>query len=114
MIEPRLVTAVAVSALGRIAAQRDAFVTVIRKGDEIAGALLLHVVERGRDLALLERVYDLDGHPHWQEISLQANDKSAHIGDYLARRRTRDPDLWIVELDIPFPERLADIIGTVD
>ena len=76
------------------------FATVIRKGDADRGSLLLFVSSRGRHVACLERVLDLDGSYRWRPAGPGELASSAEIADFLARRARFDEDLWAIELDI--------------
>jgi len=77
----------------------------MKRGDEERGSLLLFVTSRGRHLACLERVLNLDGTYRWQRSGPAESASSAEIADFLAKRTRFDEDLWAVELDIADPER---------
>jgi hypothetical protein len=109
--EPRLATHMVVSALVRqLSANGDA-ATVLRKGDPIAGTLLLVTRCRGRNPAVFEPISALDGSRKWQPIFDQDIDSEQEIDDYLERRLARDPDIWVLELDVAFAERLTGLLG---
>jgi len=80
---------------------------VLAKGDEVAGAILLVCIERGEFRSLLERMPTLDSGLQWQRVGPGADAEAAEIDAYLARRRARDPDLWLIELDVAQAERFA-------
>ena len=92
------------SILRRVAAAGD-FATVMKKGDPDRGSLLIFVGSRGRHLAILERVLDMDGEYRWQATSSADSASSAGIADFIARRARFDDDLWAIELDIADAER---------
>jgi hypothetical protein len=77
----------------------------MKKGDPERGSLLLFVSSRGRHVACLERVLNLDGSYRWQAVGPADSAGSAEIADFLARRERFDEDLWAIELDIAAPER---------
>jgi hypothetical protein len=81
------------------------FATVIRRGDDERGSLLLLVSSRGRHMACLERVLKLDGSYGWQRAGPPESASSAEIADFLAKRTRFDEDIWAIELDIVDPER---------
>jgi len=81
------------------------FATVIRRGDEERGSLLLFVTSCGRHLACLERVLNLDGTYQWQRSGPAESASSTEIADFLSKRTHFDEDCWAVELDIADPER---------
>ena len=78
---------------------------MIRKGDEERGSLLLLVTSRGRHVACLERILDLDGKYRWQSAGPGDSASSADVAAFVERRARFDEDLWAVELDIAEPER---------
>ena len=88
----------------RAAAEGD-FATVMRKGDEERGALLLLVSQRGRHVAALERILDLDGTYRWSRVGPTDAKGSLEIADFLARRARFDEDFWAIEVDIADAER---------
>jgi hypothetical protein len=81
------------------------FATVIRRGDDERGSLLLLVSSRGHHIACLERVLKLDGSYGWQPAGPSESASSADIADFLAKRTRFDEDIWAIELDIAHPER---------
>jgi hypothetical protein len=102
-MEPRLAASVEASALMRRVAENGGFATIIAMGDVERGALLLIVTERGRQVALLERMLDAQGAYEWQRTG-PVSDTSTST-DWLQKRRRNDPDLWLIELDVPDAER---------
>ena len=97
----RLPTGVVVSALLRRVNDAGGFGTVLARGDAQAGAVLVVAVEAGES-RLLERGVGPDGRPGLID-STPADD----LTGYWRRRRQRDPDLWVIELDIPDSPRFA-------
>jgi hypothetical protein len=84
----------------------------MKKGDPDRGSLLLFVSSRGRHVACLERVLNLDGSYHWKAVGPADSASSSEIADFLARRERFDDDLWAIELDIAEPERfIAETTG---
>jgi hypothetical protein len=67
--------------------------------------LLLFVSSRGRHVASLERVLNLDGGYSWERSGPGESASSTDIADFLARRARFDGDLWAIELDIADAER---------
>ena len=111
MIEPRLSAEMTVKSLFRIVEQQDGFAMVIHKGDQISGSILIQCIENGENPRLLERMPSLEGTAHWQQIWPQDAEKQDNLPEYIERRRKFDPDLWLIELDIPDAERLVAQIG---
>jgi hypothetical protein len=77
----------------------------MRKGDEERGTLLLLVSERGRHVAALERILNLDGTYRWDRVGPADSASSLEITDFLARRARFDEDFWAIEVDIADAER---------
>ena len=90
--------------LRRVAAE-GGFATILRKGDQERGSLLLFVTSRGTHLACLERVLDVRQGYRWQRVGPGESASSAETRDFLAKHARFDEDLWAIELDIAEPER---------
>ena len=97
-----------VSALIRRVGAEGGNATVLTKGDATAGAILLICMERGMVLSVRERVLDAQGAYAWTVVGPAEPDA---LAAYLDRRRNRDSDLWLVELDIANAERFAAETG---
>ena len=97
-----------VSALIRRVGNEGGNATVLAKGDATAGAILLICMEKGVVQSVRERVLDASGLYVWTAVGPAEPDA---LSDYLNRRRQRDTDLWLVELDIPNAERFAAETG---
>lgn len=106
MIEPRLSAEMVVQSLLRKTNQNGGFGMVLQKGDRISGAILIICLEKGKDPRLLEKMPSLDGPSNWQVIWPQPVEKQQDLDEYLKRRSNFDPDLWLIELDIPDAEQL--------
>lgn len=104
---PRLTSAMLVSALVRRVGNSGGAAVIAAKGDATAGAILLICIEKGRLTAFRERILKGDGSYGWEVVGPSPDSEFADADSWLARRRQRDPDLWIVELDIPNAERFA-------
>jgi hypothetical protein len=100
-----LPTHVEVASILRRAAVSGDFATVVRKGDQERGSLLLVVSSRGRHIALLERVLGARGDYGWERVGPPESASSAEISDFLDKRARFDEDFWAIELDIADPER---------
>src|ERR1700744_3863141 len=104
---PRLAASILVQALLRRIAAGGGRGTVIAKGDQTAGAILVTLCERGETRQLVERALNREGDYGWVQTGPKLPEEAAMLNDYLERRRRADPDLWIVELDIGGGERFA-------
>jgi len=102
----RLPTHIVVGALLRRINDAGGIAMVRAKGDPQGGAILLLIEDRAGPTRVLERSFDFDGAAVLTEST--PNDGAE---EYWRRRRARDPDLWVVELDVPEAERFA--AGTI-
>ena len=85
---------------------------VVQRGDDDRGAILLIVNERGRPVALLERLLTGDGDYRWQRTEPAGGAEAQGFSEYVDRRRRNDPDLWLIELDIvPAQRFIAETIA---
>ena len=104
----RLTSAMLVSALIRRVSAEGGNAAVLAKGDATAGAILLICVEKGVVKSVRERILDMTGAYVWAAVGPAEPDA---LNDYLDRRRARDADLWLVELDVANAERFAADLG---
>lgn len=105
-MSPRLATGVVVSALIRRVDAEGGAAVVLARGDRDAGGILIVARERGANPRLFERGLGPDGRTELLRTGPDSPDE-ADLAQYLERRRARDPDLWIIELDIAAAERFA-------
>lgn len=113
-MEARIAASVLASALIRKAEGEGGFGAVLAKGDATAGSILVILLERGGNPRLLERLLQPDGRYAWQEGGNQHIENSREVPEFIARRRRFDPDLWVIELDIPSAERFAAEMNALD
>lgn len=76
------------------------FATVLAKGDDTSGTILVQCSYRGEPGPLLERRFSPDGTYIWEAVGPSDAKDGESGANYRDRRRNADPDLWIVELDI--------------
>ena len=91
--------------LVRRAEAEGGFGTVIKRGDSERGALVLLVSQRGRHRACLERALGPNGAYRWQLVGPAAEAEPAELAEWSQKRVRFDEDLWLIELDVPDPER---------
>jgi len=101
----RLPAHLEVASLLRRAESRGGFGTVLAKGERDAGAILILTIERGRNACLWERMPSLDGSRKFTTTKSQTLENESEFSEYIGRRIARDPDSWVIELDIVDPER---------
>jgi hypothetical protein len=81
--------------------------TVLVRGDDQAGAILVITLDKGANPRAWECGIGPSGAVGLIRVGPQVADNEAEIHDYWRRRRARDPDLWVIELDIAQAERFA-------
>ncbi len=101
MTSPRLASAVKVSALLRRVGAAGGFGTVLARGDATAGSIAVVVREEGIERLLAPMMAHSGGYD-WIEVAA-----AAAIPAWVERARQRDPDLWVIELDIPDAARFV-------
>ena len=85
---------------------------VLSKGDPDAGALLLVLTTRGVVQKVLERVSSATEGFTWNIVNNGNLADSRTVAQLIDRKKRFDPDLWVVELDIPDVEQfIADSLG---
>ena len=105
-MNPRLASHLLVSGIMRRVQGEGGNAAVLVKGDPTAGAILLICCERGVPECVLERLLASDGNYRWTRTGPLPNE-SAAVNQYAEKRRRADPDLWVVELDVPGVQRFA-------
>lgn len=103
---PRLASTIKVSALLRRVQAEGGFGAVLARGDAVAGSIAIVTRDRG-ETALLVPALGPDGGYEWRAIAADTAIPAA-----IERQRRYDPDLWVVELDIPDAARfIAETMG---
>lgn len=105
MAAPRLAASVEAASLVRRATAAGDFAAVLRKGDPERGAIVILVRSRGKHAATLERTLGADGSYNWQEVGPRGDESAEKLAEFLERRISFDPDIWLIELDIAQAER---------
>ena len=103
----RLPTHLEVSGLIKLAQSMGAFGTVLQKGERDAGVILLLTKDRGGPGVLWERMPQLDGTRPFRQSRTETAETSSEFQAYCERRCRQDPDCWLVELDVPNPDRFV-------
>ncbi len=98
----RLPSGILVGALLRRVNDSGGFAAVLAKGDAQAGAILLVLCDRDGRERLVERGIGADG-----RVALIDSTPADDLTGYWRRRRSRDPDLWVIELNGAQAERFA-------
>ena len=108
----RLGSKLLIQALIRRTEAEGGFATVLHKGDNIAGSIIIQTFDPNRDIRLFERYPDFAKGYALMPIAAEYCSDSNSLAQYIDRRIKSDPDLWIVELDVANAEQLADSILT--
>ncbi len=105
-MQPRLTSGVKVSALLRRVAAAGGFAAVLARGDATAGSIAIVTRVHGED-TLLSPMFAVSGGYEW--VAIAAGEA---IPASIDRARRNDPDLWVIELDIPDAARfVAETLG---
>ena len=110
-MEERLPAHLEVSALLRQAEAEGGFATIVKRGDPDRGALILLIANRGQHQACLERALGSDGIYGWQTVGPSIGADPQSLADWSQKRVRFDEDSWLIELDIPDPERFIAETG---
>ena len=78
---------------------------IIARGEPDRGAIVLLVAQRGAHVACLERGLSAKGTYAWQKVGPEPGASPESVRDWSQKRRSFDPDLWLIELDVALPER---------
>ena len=107
-MQPRLKSGLWVRALIRRYDGLAIPATVVRKGDEDAGAILVKINRREHGCVVMTRAQDPAGALFWQRgTGADPVDETA-ADAYVARQVGRDPDLWVVEIEAGASEIMLD------
>lgn len=72
---------------------------LLRRGDADGGAIILKIVGDGDACRILSQTRDRDGSPAWMESVGARPASDGEIDAYVERAISRDPDLWIIEVE---------------
>ena len=103
----RLPSGVLVSALLRRANDSGGMAMVLARGDPQAGSILLILNDKGRFTGVVEPGRDPSGALSLLPAGPAESATPAEVTAYWQRRRARDPDLWVIDLDVPSAQRFA-------
>lgn len=104
-MDERLPAHLEVSGLIRIIEAQGGFASVLHRGEKDAGTILILTIYRGDPVALYERMPQLDGSRPYVATKSQGTEKSQELFEYVNRRASQDPDIWVIEADIADAER---------
>jgi len=99
-MDARLSAHLEVAGMIRLIEAAGGFAAVTAKGERDAGTILVLTVDRGDGAVLFERMPQLDGSRPFVATRQQGTERKFEIYKYLERRKSQDPDVWIIEADI--------------
>lgn len=102
----RLPSHLLIAALIRSVQAHGGFAMVLHKGDADAGSILIQTAEKGGFTGLYERVANGRGGYALEPVATSHWGESHALAQYLEKRIRTDPDLWLIELDVPDSQRL--------
>ena len=108
----RLTTRMLVGAIRRRVEALGGSAMVLARGDETSGAVMLALAREGATWKLLQRGLGPEGDYAWVATGPAKEEGQEAIDAYIERQRGYDPDLWVVEIDLPGAEEwLPEMIG---
>ena len=72
---------------------------VVRRGDETAGAVIVKLNRFEAGCTVYSPTIGLDGNRVWLRATGVEPVQEAEADAYIARQATRDPDLWVLEIE---------------
>ena len=111
MSEGRIATELWVMAHIRQCHAKGIMATVVKRGDDWGGAVVIKLNLIGPGFRVLTQSRDIDGNIAWLQAKEGAVITEADADDYIARQTQRDPALWVIEIEdrtgkIPFEGKL--------
>jgi GMP synthase (glutamine-hydrolysing) len=108
---PRLTSEFWVQSCVRRADREGIAIAILRRGDPVAGSILIRIDRRELGCTVLTQTRDADGNAAWLSGTGTEPVTSEAADAYIERHRARDPDLWVVEIDdrqgrLPFDDRI--------
>jgi hypothetical protein len=95
----RLTAGLRARAILRLIETRGGFAAVVRRGDDTAGDLLLRVREPSGAVDLYAPATGPDGATGWMRLGRPGFADATAADAAVARAVTRDPDLWVLDLE---------------
>ncbi len=99
MAEARLKAKLWITATVRACQAQGMTATVVRKGDEDAGAVLIKQNLRGGGFRVLTQVRTAEGNLAWLRGTGPDAVTEQQADAYIARQVDRDWDLWVIEIE---------------
>ncbi len=106
----RLPAHLEIASLIRLCESNGGSAMVLAKGERDAGTILIVSMCRGEDAKLYERMPQMDGTRSFVATKSQDTENPYEFSEYVDRRRSQDPDIWVLEVDIDNPERFIELL----
>ena len=103
----RLPARLEATALMRQVQGEGGFATIINRGDDDRGALILLIAERGLPKALIERRMGPDFEYRWAITTTIDDATPEKFRESMNKLKLSDPDCWFIELDVADAERFV-------
>ena len=81
--------------------ERGVFYYILQRGEKSSGVILLKMSDRTGICKLITQQRDLDGALQWVPAMEQEKVSESDADAYITRATTRDPDLWVIEIEDP-------------
>jgi hypothetical protein len=107
-MEARLKTGIWIKALIRRCDLAAIPIAVLARGDGDAGAVLLKFNGGQGSCSVLTQARGQNGELVWMRATGALPVSEPDADAYIARQRRRDPDIWVVEIEIGAAENLVD------
>jgi hypothetical protein len=72
---------------------------IIQRGNHATGTVMLKLYAPGQGCRLLQQQRDLDGVMGWMNAFKEEIVEEAKVDDYIKRSVSRDPDVWVIEIE---------------
>ena len=106
-MDDRLPAHLEAAGIRRLAESMGGFATVLARGERDAGTIAVVIIGNDEPAALYERLPQIDGNRPFVRTTLEDIENKTGFSELLQRRRSRDPDLWLIEADVPDRERFV-------
>ncbi len=84
---------------------------MIRKGNETSGEIFIYALIRGEKPRFFGKMPMFDKPSQWEEKRIEGIEKKEEFNLYLQKIINRDPDLWLIELNVSDEQRLVRLLG---
>lgn len=84
---------------------------VIRKGNETSGEFFIYALIRGANPRFYGKMPTPSGTSQWEERKIEGIENKENFDLHLQKIIRRDPDLWLIELNVSDEQRLVRLLG---